>query len=125
MREQLRAAKFSNNSTVNSTKSTTETPVFLDLNAKATQEQPNEYNYSLKEVRSQEIVRIKESENIAEKQVNTDNPDNFTISPLKRKYHESRVRELEEEIRRDPKNTTADMLAKKKELEELKKLLAH
>ncbi|MDB5227083.1 MAG: hypothetical protein JWN78_1276 [Bacteroidota bacterium] len=100
---------------------------FPDLKVTASREPPYQGDFVLKEKNPEQMVSVKpvNTEDAASKNTNNTDPDNFTISPLKRKYFESRVSELEKEIQQDPKNTSADMRAKKKELQELKKLLAH
>jgi hypothetical protein len=50
-------------------------------------------------------------------------PAKITISPSKRKYLEVVLKDLEKELQQNPNNDSIDMQVKKKEFEDLKKLL--
>lgn len=101
-------------------------PLFPDFNVTATKEEPYENKVVLKEKAPQKLENIKQplpEDNITtERSSNTTN--NVTISPSKRKYLEGIVADLEKEIQANPNSTSIDIQAKKKELQELKELLA-
>ena len=53
----------------------------------------------------------------------SDAPAKIIISPSKRKYLEVVLKDLEKELQQNPNTDSIDMQVKKKELEDLKKLL--
>ena len=53
----------------------------------------------------------------------SDTPAKISISPSKRKYLEVVLKDLDKELQQNPNNDSIDMQVKKKEFEDLKKLL--
>lgn len=102
-----------------------EEPLFPDFKVEATQEQPYDNGFVSKEKTIQQLVKLEKvpADDAQITNVNTAVQNRVTISPSKRKYLEGVVTELEKEIQLNQNSTSIDMQAKKKELEDLKKLL--
>ena len=98
-------------------------PIFLDLQVVATKETVQEDLITPMEVPSQQLQKLdKVPEDNSSSTIKIDPKEQVSISPSKRKYLESRVLELESEIKLDT-NSAVELLAKKNELDEIKKLL--
>jgi len=101
-------------------------PIYPDFKVIATKEEAYETSTVLKERVSEQLVNVRQpvaEDNISEKRI-TNTTDKITISPLKRKYLEEVAADLEKEIQVNPNSNNIDIISKKKELEDLKKLLA-
>jgi hypothetical protein len=100
------------------------TAIYPELKVTATKEALYENAMVLKEKSSAQLVRVQATtQTSAVPHSNQENEN--SISPLKRKYLEGIVRELEKEIQVNAGNSGAEIQSKKKELEDLKLLLAH
>lgn len=102
-------------------------PVKPELNVTAVKEEPYEVKTVLAERKPQQLVSIQASrpEETSSAKTTSSSSNQYTISPLKRKFLEDRVQELEKQIAANPDDQSAGMLSVKKELEDLKKLLSH
>lgn len=98
-------------------------PLFPDFQVTAIKEEPYENKQELKESSSQQLQKLERipADELQAEGVSQNNQ--MTISPSKRKYLEGIVTELEKEIKAG-KRTSVETHAKKKELDDLKKLLA-
>lgn len=101
-----------------------EAPIYPDLQVTATKEEPYENKVVAKESPSLQLERLERApaDNVQNSSVVSSNPNTVTISPLKRKYLEGVIKDLEKEIQ-EGRKTSLEIKAKKKELDDLKKLL--
>lgn len=101
-----------------------EAPLFTDFQVTGTKEEPYENKIVSKESSSQQLVKL-ERVPADEFPASSANPvdQKITISPLKRKYLEVVMADLEKDIK-SGQNSLVEIRAKKKEVDDLKKLLA-
>ena len=110
---------------VNEKKGDINATLFPDFNVVAVKEEPYDNNFISKEGTAVQLENIRKP--IAEDNagLNTNNTSNqIIISPSKRKYLEGVVAGLEKEIQANLNLNSIDLQAKKKELQDLKDLLA-
>ena len=100
-------------------------PLFPDFNVVAVKEVPYDNNFVSNEKTSVQLENIKKP--VAEDNAGLTNSNTSTqiiISPSKRRYLEGIVAGLEKEIQSNLNLNSIDLLAKKKELQDLKELLS-
>lgn len=101
-----------------------DTPLYPDFKVEAIKETPYENEFISKEKQSEKLVRLERvASDVQIENVVSDAPAKITISPSKRKYLEVVLKDLEKELQQNPNNDSIDMQVKKKEFEDLKKLL--
>jgi hypothetical protein len=101
-----------------------DTPLYPDFKVEAIKETPYENEFISKEKQSEKLVKLERvASDVQIENVVSDAPAKITISPSKRKYLEVVLKDLEKELQQNPNTDRIDMQVKKKELEDLKKLL--
>ena len=101
-----------------------DTPLYPDFKVEAIKETPYENEFISKEKQSEKLVKLERvASDVQIENVVSDAPAKITISPSKRKYLEVVLKDLEKELQQNPNTDSIDMQVKKKELEDLKKLL--
>lgn len=101
-----------------------DTPLYPDFKVEAIKETPYENEFISKEKQSEKLVKLERvASDVQIENVVSDAPAKITISPSKRKYLEVVLKDLEKELQQNPNNDSIDMQVKKKEFEDLKKLL--
>jgi radical SAM superfamily enzyme len=101
-----------------------DTPLYPDFKVEAIKETPYENEFISKEKQSEKLVKLERvASDVQIENVVSDAPAKITISPSKRKYLEVVLKDLEKELQQNPNTDSIDMQVKKKEFEDLKKLL--
>jgi hypothetical protein len=101
-----------------------DTPLYPDFKVEAVKETPYESEFISKEKTSEKLVKLERvATDVQLKRVATDAPAKISISPSKRKYLEGVMKDLEKELQQNPNTENIEMQLKKKEFEDLKKLL--
>ncbi len=101
-----------------------DTPLYPDFKVEAIKETPYENEFISKEKQSEKLVKLERvASDVQIENVVSDAPAKIIISPSKRKYLEVVLKDLEKELQQNPNTDSIDMQVKKKELEDLKKLL--
>jgi hypothetical protein len=101
-----------------------DTPLYPDFKVEAIKETPYENEFISKEKQSEKLVKLERvASDVQIENVVSDAPAKIIISPSKRKYLEVVLKDLEKELQQNPNTDRIDMQVKKKELEDLKKLL--
>ena len=106
------------------TASSIDMPLYPDFKVEAVKETPYENEFISKEKPSEKLVKLERvASDVQIENVVSDTPAKITISPSKRKYLEVVLKDLDKELQQNPNNDSIDMQVKKKEFEDLKKLL--
>ena len=101
-----------------------DTPLYPDFKVEAIKETPYENEFISKEKQSENQVKLERvASDVQIENVVSDAPAKIIISPSKRKYLEVVLKDLEKELQQNPNTDSIDMQVKKKEVEDLKKLL--
>lgn len=101
-----------------------DTPLYPDFKVEAIKETPYENEFISKEKQSEKLVKLERvASDVQIENVVSDAPAKIIISPSKRKYLEVVLKDLEKELQQNPNKDSIDMQVKKKEFEDLKKLL--
>ena len=101
-----------------------DTPLYPDFKVEAIKETPYENEFISKEKPSEKLVKLERvASDVQIENVVSDAPAKIIISPSKRKYLEVVLKDLEKELQQNPNTDSIDMQVKKKEFEDLKKLL--
>ncbi len=125
LRKSKTAEQLEDNDDSAEKKKNVEAPLFPDFQVTATKEEPYENKMQSKESNSQQLVKLERvpADDSNASSTSPVDQNQVTISPLKRKYLEGVVADLEKEIQ-SKKNSLVEIKAKKKELDDLRKLLA-